>query len=299
MLKKINTLSDTDFENLTHDLVVCLGMKNVSWRSPGSDGGRDIEADVVREDPTGEVFSESWFIECKRYSSSVSWPLVYEKVAYAESNNVDVLLIVTNAKLTPSCLNEVSKWNAQRRTLRITHIDGPRLKIRLESYPLLLAKYGLVSAPAHYPVSFKEVAEILATLCSAAEAEIALEAVDSVAADAAFEFSRMLATNIAKIENYGHFAKRNTRKISPPGWLMGMKKVDSQTVCFLAYIRYVIRAKTSLDVKRSKMNEYDWGVSLDSGDLPYFDDPRIAIVALWCGVQFKISGAELFFKEVE
>lgn len=296
MLYKIKALSDVDFENLTHDLMICLGVRNIAWRSPGADGGRDIEGVYLREDPTGDVFSESWFIECKKYSSSISWPVIYSKISYAESNRADVLLLVTSAKITPNCQTEISKWNALRRGLRIAYLDAPRLVAKLQDFPLVLAKYGLVNSPAQYPVSFKVIAGVLANLCSVAEAEIEFSN-NSVAADAAFELSRLVAVRISQIETNGGFEAASKRKGASPAWLSGCSELTQELSCFLAYLRYLIRAKEGFSVTPIKGEDYDWSVDLRCGSVEFIHDPSIEEISLWARVQFKINNLELKIRE--
>ncbi|WP_162337906.1 restriction endonuclease [Pseudoxanthomonas japonensis] len=298
MLKSIKAISHTKFENLTYDLMLCLGMRNVIWRSPGPDGGRDIEGIVLREDPTGELFSESWFVECKRYAASISWPIVYEKVAYAESNRADVLLMVTTANITPSCATEISKWNAQRRGLRISRLDGPQLEVKLRSFPLLLAKYQLIKGPAQYPVSFQKIASILAVVCTVAEAELEIAA-ESVAADAAFELSRFVSSRIAQVEVLGRFDIAAKRKVAVPLWLTGLVELSQNLICFLAYLRYVIRAKGGFKVAVAPTPGMSLCLSVDLGvgDLVIGDDSDLVVVGMWCGVQYRISGDDLILWE--
>lgn len=47
LLDGMKTLSPTAFEHLIFDLMILTGLRNVVWRSPGADGGRDIEGDFL------------------------------------------------------------------------------------------------------------------------------------------------------------------------------------------------------------------------------------------------------------
>src|SRR5882762_11897463 len=109
-LPKIRTLlnlTPTEFENLIFDLMVTRGMTNVQWRTPGADGGRDIEAATTELDFSGAQVIRKWFIECKRYEKSVDWPTIYSKISYAESHQVDFLLLCTTATFSPAAINRV------------------------------------------------------------------------------------------------------------------------------------------------------------------------------------------------
>lgn len=143
----LNELSPTQFENLIFDLVTARGMKNVTWRTPGADGGRDIEAEMIGPDFSGFHTSARWFIECKKYSGSVDWPTIYGKVAYADSLGADYLLMCTPSKFTPNATTEVSRWNSSRHTLKIRLWAGHDLQNQLCAHPDIERKYGLISAP--------------------------------------------------------------------------------------------------------------------------------------------------------
>jgi restriction endonuclease Mrr len=76
MLEKIKKLEPRRFENLVFDLVQIIGLENVVWRTPGADGGRDIEGDMEVRDMSGGLVLQKWFVECKRYRASIDWPTV-------------------------------------------------------------------------------------------------------------------------------------------------------------------------------------------------------------------------------
>ncbi|ATE61956.1 restriction endonuclease [Thauera sinica] len=141
------TLSPSQFENLTLDLMQLLGLKNCVWRTPGRDGGRDIQGEFFGADFSGFTRKESWYVECKRYSDAVSWPTVWEKIAYADSNSADILLIVTSSTLSPQAIDEVNRWNADRRSLTIRFWNGQDLLNRLSLFPQILVKYCLSENP--------------------------------------------------------------------------------------------------------------------------------------------------------
>lgn len=61
--RSISDLSPTEFENLIYDLMVAKGMVNVVWRTPGADGGRDIEADSIHRDISDALGFSKWYIE--------------------------------------------------------------------------------------------------------------------------------------------------------------------------------------------------------------------------------------------
>ncbi len=124
-----------------------MGLRNVTWRTPGADGGRDIEAEQMEPDFAGVHTSAKWFVECKRYSRSVDWPTIYEKVAYADSLHADYLLMCTSSKFTPAALTQATNWNTGRRFPKIRLWPGHELEKQLRRFPDIESKYGLSVAP--------------------------------------------------------------------------------------------------------------------------------------------------------
>ena len=147
MHKKITDLSPAELENLSFDLLLKLGIKNLVWRTPGRDGGRDLQGEFFIEDISGFTNRQSWYVDCKRYNTSVSWPVVWEKISYAESNSADALLIVTTTSLSPQAVDEVNKWNEKRNRLAIRFWNSVDLESRLKPYPEISIKYGLANNP--------------------------------------------------------------------------------------------------------------------------------------------------------
>lgn len=143
MLGKLKALSPTEFENLTYDLLVSSGLQSVVWRTPGADGGRDLEGTFSTPDFSGFFRQEKWYIECKRYAGTIDWPTVYVKIAYAESNQADYLLLVTTANPTPNCESEIQKWNTLGKRVKVRVWRGYEIPSYLTAHPAIAAKYGL------------------------------------------------------------------------------------------------------------------------------------------------------------
>lgn len=143
----LTTLTPSEFENLTLDLMQLLGLKNCVWRTPGRDCGRDIQGEFFGADFSGFTRRENWYVECKRYTDAVSWPTVWEKIAYADSNSADILLFVTSSTLSPQAVDEVNRWNEARKSPIVRFWNGPDLLNRLELFPQILVKYGLTESP--------------------------------------------------------------------------------------------------------------------------------------------------------
>ncbi|GAA3919664.1 restriction endonuclease [Litoribacillus peritrichatus] len=154
-------LSPAQFEGLTFDIVSILGLRNVVWRTPGSDGGRDIEGMYYISDLSGYHQKQKWYVECKRYTGSVDWPTVWNKISYAESNNADVLFFVTTSSLTPQAVDNVARWNRSDKKPIIRFWGKVDVVFKLNLYPQLACKYGLQpSHDSHLPL-FDNIVDLL------------------------------------------------------------------------------------------------------------------------------------------
>lgn len=142
----LDSLSPTQFENLIFDLMVLRGMSNVQWRTPGADGGRDIEGQTSVTDFSGYQRTENWYMECKRYKTSISWPIIYEKIAHADAASADVLLMCTQSTFSPAAITRVREWNQKHGSLKIRLWPKHDLELRLGEHPDLCVKYGLSAA---------------------------------------------------------------------------------------------------------------------------------------------------------
>lgn len=153
MIKKaaataLDILTPTQFENLIFDLMVLRGMSNVHWRTPGADGGRDIEGETSVVDFSGYQRTEKWFVECKNYSSAIGWPLVYEKIAHADAAAADVLLMCTQSTFSPTAISRAQEWNNRQGSVKVRLWPRHDLELRLGEHPDLQIKYG-ISANNH------------------------------------------------------------------------------------------------------------------------------------------------------
>lgn len=200
----LEELTPTRLENLALDLLQLLGLRNCVWRTPGRDGGRDIQGDSIENDFSGYTRSESWYVDCKRYAASVSWPTVWEKLAYAESSNADVLLIVTNSTLSPQAVDEVNRWNANRKKPTIRFWNGTELEKRLRIFPALLVKYGLSPDPvADAAISLLPLTKLLMKYTNSAVAAAEFGAEAQKYHDVTHAVSELISARLDEVEKTG------------------------------------------------------------------------------------------------
>lgn len=144
---KLKNLDPTDFENLIFDLMVLKGLRNVRWRTPGADGGRDVEADEVHTDIANTQVVRKWYIECKKYKSSVDWPTIFSKISYAESHGADYLLMCTSAKFSPAAITQAELWNSRRGSVQVRLWPGHEIEHQIKPFFDIRAKYGIDPTP--------------------------------------------------------------------------------------------------------------------------------------------------------
>jgi hypothetical protein len=154
IISKLKKLTATKFENLVFDLMILSGLKNVIWRTPGADAGRDIEGYWAVNDFSENLKLEHWYIECKRYKNAIDWPTVYKKISYADTHNADYLLLVTTANISPRCKEEITNWEKNHKSPIVRYWDGTTLEKQISKYPILLSKYSLVNEKSMSGVEF-------------------------------------------------------------------------------------------------------------------------------------------------
>jgi len=146
LVDRLKALSPSVFENAVFDLMAASGLRNLVWRTPGADQGRDIEGDEPTVDLSGSFVVRRWYVECKRYDQALDWPTVREKISYAENHGADYLLIATTAHLSPQCKTEVSKWNTKARAPIVRFWDSATIEGRFQRHSAVLSKFGLSEA---------------------------------------------------------------------------------------------------------------------------------------------------------
>lgn len=140
---RFDDLSPTDFEEFCFDLMSESGFINVDWRkgtpkaaSP-ADRGRDIVAQLEREDIDGYKYNETWFVDCKHYKTGVPPDALQGTLAWAQAERPSTVLFIASGYLSNGAKDWietlVSKSNPpfrvrvwelpQLRKLLIDHLD--------------------------------------------------------------------------------------------------------------------------------------------------------------------------------
>ena len=222
LLANISKLSSTQFENLIYDCIRSIGVRNLVWRTPGSDGGRDIEGQVIVTDLVGVDKAEKWYIECKRYKQSIDWPTIWKKVAYADSQCADVFLLATNSNPSPACENEISNWNNKKRTPTIRMLRGYSLVELLSTKSHISLCHRLIEGDVGVDKQFLSLARLILGVVQAANSRFTFDLDGTMALEAAGVLSELLEQRLSDVANHGSFGSghmcRNIAS-STPDWL--------------------------------------------------------------------------------
>ncbi|MGY4768964.1 restriction endonuclease [Kribbella sp. CWNU-51] len=158
-----DNLDPTDFEEFCFDLLGELGFVNVDWRkgtdkkaSP-ADRGRDLVAQLERNDVDGHTYLETWFVDCKHYKRGVPPEALQGLLTWAEAEKPAVVLVIASGYLSNPAKDWLSQYTRNRRPpFRIRHWEKPQLKRMLIDNPELMASHGII------PEHMRTTAEILA-----------------------------------------------------------------------------------------------------------------------------------------
>lgn len=259
IVDKISALSPTGFENLVFDVVRALGFRNVVWRTPGSDGGRDIEGFLASSDPTGFLQTQKWHIECKRYTSSISWPTVWEKIAHADSLDADVLFLVTNSTPSPTCETRIEKWNSERRRPAIRVWRGYNFPSILRANVDIAVGHGITEPDLEPNGLGAALALELAKLVQSAHGAIEFGSGSRSAIEAASALAELLEHRLRDLEHYGRFQKGpRLVQSSVPDWLkVDCEHFEVEEVSFRA-LAALMRHFMQSDVIHARTTDQAW-----------------------------------------
>lgn len=133
-------LTPTQFEELCFDLLRCLGFEKMIWRQGGADSGRDIEATWITINPLIGYQENKWFIECKKHENGINPDDISSKFTWAESEDVDVLVVITSSYLTNNCRTWIERRSKNVR-FKVKTIENKELCELLENNSYLITKY--------------------------------------------------------------------------------------------------------------------------------------------------------------
>lgn len=146
-----DNLDATEFEAFCFEMVRDLpGFRNVDWRkgtpkqaSP-ADQGRDIVAEVEREDVDGAKHLETWFIDCKHYESGVPPDALQGLLAWSQSERPHVALVIASGYLSNPAKEYLRRYEENNRPpFRVKYWERPVLDKLTEGNRDLLCRFLL------------------------------------------------------------------------------------------------------------------------------------------------------------
>jgi Restriction endonuclease len=141
-------MNETEFEEFCYNLLGELGFVNLDWRkgtglkSSPSDSGRDIVAQLPREEIDGRRYNETWFVDSKHHKRGVPPTKVTGLLAWAEAERADVALIVASNYLSNPCKDFLRAYETNNRPhFRIRYWERPNLQRLLEGREEFVNRY--------------------------------------------------------------------------------------------------------------------------------------------------------------
>lgn len=162
---------------------------------------------------------QKWYVECKRYSISIDWPTVWQKIAYAESRGADFLLLVTNSNPSPACENEIASWNCHKKSVTVRVWRGYELEGILKSYPQVATKYGLLGKSVGAELSLQSLTFESMKLAQSSYVARELGVSNDVALEASAALSELISLRYSQIRAYGRMIRESGNNAPSYKWL--------------------------------------------------------------------------------
>jgi len=250
MLSKIKKLSATTFENLIYDILTVMGLENAIWRTPGRDVGRDIEGSYFVTDLSGHRQPQKWYIECKKYKTTVDWPTIRNKLSYAESHAAEFLLVVTTSTASPQAVDEINRWNDLNDTPKVRIWAGYKIVQILEQIPAIQIKYGLsINPTAEAAASVLPLSAITLKFTQAAYSESVFREIEASTLEAAAAMADLSTRRLEQIESAGNWSPDPAKEIDIYVWVENQARIDVSQ-----FDRYALRALLCLYRSMVKVN---------------------------------------------
>lgn len=145
----------TEFEEFCFELLRGLpGVHNVDWRKgtpkPASpaDRGRDITADVDHIEIDGARNVETWFADCKHYTSAVPPEALQGLLAWAQAERPHVALVIVSGFLSNAAKDFLTDFERNNRPpFRIKHWERPTIETLARENRDLLQRFFASGTP--------------------------------------------------------------------------------------------------------------------------------------------------------
>lgn len=135
-----NKLTPQEFEELCFEFILKLGFSNVTWNRGGADSGRDIEAYASVSNNLLGFYNDRFFIECKHHEKGVPPEKLTSKVAWADAEKPDHLVLLVSSYLTEKSRLWLEKIEKDK-TYKIHVLEGKQLKSLISLHDDLVEKF--------------------------------------------------------------------------------------------------------------------------------------------------------------
>ena len=129
-----DSLDASEFEEFCFELLIEMGFVNVDWRkgtplpSSPADRGRDIVAQLERQDIDGSKHLETWFVDCKHHKKGVPPEKLQSLLTWASAERPGTALIITSGFLSNPAKDYVKEFEENNRPpFRIKYWERPML----------------------------------------------------------------------------------------------------------------------------------------------------------------------------
>jgi Restriction endonuclease len=183
---------------------------------------------VLNVDFSGNSVQERWYFECKRYTSTLSWPTVFEKISYATNARADFLLFITTSGFSPTCVDELNRWNARGDKPLVRQWPGHEIVTMLHAHPKVKFKYSLEEVTGlTAPIAMLDLALEVSKASQAIYSAYHFDQDVGMYIEVAACLSYLLTTRVADFETYAHLVFSPFRNLQDGfPWLQISSSVD-------------------------------------------------------------------------
>jgi hypothetical protein len=294
-VKSLGSLKPSELENFAFDILQAVGMKSLVWRTPGADGGRDIEGVYPLSDLSGYYEPQLWYVECKKYSNAINWPTVWEKIAHAQVRNAQFLLLVTNSNPSPTCETRISEWNANNRYPKVRVWRGYDLMRLATAHPHVALKYGLLDSQLYADGNTQDILFQLMKIIQAAHLSHEFGSDPSLSLEAGSSLSELISQRLNELREHGRYVpsvsggRPNYTWIKWKGDILKINEAGQRAI--LTFIRFLTGAKSlECTCKKDKISVrlIEARISLSQTALS-----ELSKVGLWCNIEINSTSPTL------
>ncbi|MCV9385364.1 restriction endonuclease [Reichenbachiella ulvae] len=135
-------INHSEFEEICFELLMKLGFSGITWRKGAADDGRDIEAYRTIDNNLVEAYKDKFFIECKHFTGGVPPEKLYSKIAWADAEKPNHLVLILTSHLTNSARTWLERIEKDK-SYKIHLIEGHQIKKLISQHDDLIKKYFL------------------------------------------------------------------------------------------------------------------------------------------------------------